>query len=40
VLPPKVAVDNLLNSTQQLAAALKPDEFAEVEQSLTPDSPI
>jgi len=28
VLPPKVAVDNLLNSTQQLAAALKPDEFA------------
>ncbi|CCI13955.1 conserved hypothetical protein [Microcystis aeruginosa PCC 9806] len=40
VLLPKVAVDNLLNSTQQLAAALKPDEFAEVEQSLTPDSPI
>ncbi|GEA28930.1 hypothetical protein MiAbW_03512 [Microcystis aeruginosa NIES-4325] len=40
MLPPKVAVDNLLNSTQQLAAALKPDEFAEVEQSLTPDSPI
>ncbi|MGV2391069.1 MAG UNVERIFIED_CONTAM: hypothetical protein LVR29_31600 [Microcystis novacekii LVE1205-3] len=39
VLPPKVAVDNLLNSTQQLAG-LKPDEFAEVEQSLTPDSPI
>jgi len=40
VLPPKVAIDNLLNSTQQLADALKPDEFAGVEESLTPDSLI
>jgi hypothetical protein len=39
VLPPKVAIDNLLNSTQQLANALKPDEFAGVEESLTPEPP-
>jgi hypothetical protein len=38
VLPSKVAIDNLLNSTQQLANALKPDEFAGVEESLTSDS--
>jgi hypothetical protein len=37
VLPSKVAIDNLLNSTQQLASALKPDEFAGVEESLIPD---
>jgi hypothetical protein len=39
VLPSKVAIDNLLNSTQQLANALKPDEFAGVEESLTPEPP-
>lgn len=37
ILPPKAAIDNLLNSTQQLANALKPDEFVGVEESLTPE---
>jgi hypothetical protein len=42
MLPSKVAIDNLLDSTQQLANAfaLKPDEFAGIEESLTPEPAV